>query len=80
MAVGAADRVARIVDVDGSCTDDSVRWWAASWRSWCSTLVVGAMAYVAAPQPFSLAFVVLVLVVLAAFLRPSIGVYLIVVS
>ena len=42
------------------------------------TVVVGAMAYVQAPQPFSIAFLGLVLACAAAFVRPAVGVYLVI--
>ena len=43
------------------------------------TVVIGAVAYLTAPKPFSLALLVLALSCVAALVRPTIGVYLIVV-
>jgi O-antigen ligase len=57
---------------------DQHRWWGMFATLMVFTLAVGGIAYVTAPQPFSLAFVVLVLAVLACALRPRVGVYVIV--
>ena len=57
---------------------DRHRWWGVFTIMMGFVLVTGFIANQTAPKPFSIAFVVLVLTCAAAFLRPTIGVYLIV--
>ena len=70
--------VARERTVDAQMTKDRHRWWGVFGIMIGFVLVTGLIATQTAPKPFSIAFVVLVLACAAAFLRPTVGVYLIV--
>jgi O-antigen ligase len=70
--------VARERTVGAQITKDRHRWWGVFGIMIGFVLVTGLIAMQTAPKPFSIAFVVLVLTCAAAFLRPTIGIYLIV--
>ena len=70
--------VTRTRTADAQIAKDRVRWWVVFAVVMGFVLVTGAMAFRSAPDPFPLALAVLVLASVAAFLRPTIGVYLIV--
>src|SRR3954462_14305385 len=70
--------VERVTHVATQLQNDQHRWGGMFATLMVFTVAVGAIAYVTAPQPFSLAFLVLVLAALACSLRPRIGIYTIV--
>ena len=70
--------IQRIVDVDRQIANDEMRW-----RGFYAALMIGALAfgllaYTSAPKALPIAFLLLFMACAAAFLRPTIGVYLIV--
>jgi O-Antigen ligase len=68
----------RVTSVATQRRTDHERWLGMFATLMVFTLAVAGIAYVTAPRPFSVAFAVLVLAVLACSLRPRIGVYTIV--
>jgi O-Antigen ligase len=77
MAVRPAS-LERITTVSRQLENDQFRWWGMFATLMVFALAAAGIAYVTAPRPFSVAFVVLVLAALACSLRPRIGVYAIV--
>ena len=68
----------RVTHVATQLETDQYRWWGMFATLMVFALAAGGIAYVTSDRPFSVAFVVLVLAVLACVLRPRIGVYVIV--
>lgn len=78
MSSRPAVAVARERTVHAQIVKDRHRWWGVFTIMIGFALLTGLIASRTAPQPFSIAFVVLAFACAAAFLRPTIGVYLIV--
>jgi O-antigen ligase len=70
--------IGRITDVTKQLENDAYRWWGMFATLMVFAFAAGGIAYITTPRPFSVAFVVLVLAVLACSLRPRVGVYVIV--
>lgn len=68
----------RLTHVDGQLRRDRSRFFAVFAVLMVFVLLTGAIAMVTAPEAFSIAFVVLVLASVACFVRPTVGVYVIV--
>ena len=69
---------ARVIDVAGQARVERMRWMLLVLATLWFTLVTAGMAHFTAPRPWAIVLVMLVLCSLAAFLRPSFGIYAIV--
>jgi O-antigen ligase len=67
-----------VVDVLGQARIERHRWQMLVVASLLFTLVIGAIAHVTAPQPWTVVLVMLVFSCVATFIRPEVGMYIIV--
>ncbi len=71
--------VPRIVNVENQLRNDEMRWWGMFATMVGATFFTGLVAFTTMPRPFAIAFVAFAAACGAALVRPTIGVYLIVV-
>lgn len=77
MQAGLSRGIPRVVDSNRQQQNDELRWWGMFATVMVFTLIVAAQAYGSPGNPFSVALVVLFVACTAAFVRPVVGVYLI---
>ncbi|MET0459747.1 MAG: O-antigen ligase family protein [Ilumatobacteraceae bacterium] len=77
MPAGPSRGVPRVVHVERQLQNDQLRWWAMFATIAFTTVVIGFVANGRSTEPFSIALLVLIVACVAAFVRPVVGVYLI---
>ena len=77
MPGGPSRGVPRVVHVDRQVQNDDLRWWGMFATMAVTTLVIAVVAFTRSTEPFSIALLILVVACVTAFVRPVVGVYLI---